>query len=55
MCKDKYCPEVFREFDKLHDYYIGEINKLKAEIKDWEYKYNELVNIYADKLLKEEE
>jgi len=53
MCKDKYCKEVYAEFDKLHDYYREEISKLKSEIKNWEYKYYELVNVYAGKLLKD--
>lgn len=52
-CDGNYCNEVYREFNVLHDYYIDEINKLKSEIKDWEYKYNELLNIYANKFLKD--
>ena len=53
MCEKKYCPEVFAELDKIHDYYILQIDELKSKLKDSEDKYMRLVKIYVDKLLKD--
>lgn len=44
MCKDKFCKDAFKEFDRLHDYYIGEIDKYKKvlnEIEEYCNKYGQ--------------
>lgn len=53
MCEKKYCPEVFAELDKIHDYYILQINELKSKLKDTEDKYMRLARVYVDKLVKD--
>lgn len=53
MCKDKYCKEFFAETDRIHDYYITQINELKSKLEELESKYMKLVRIYVDKLLKD--
>lgn len=53
MCRDRYCHSAFREFDKLHDYYLDKIYRLEKENNNLRKHYGDLLRIHFQ--IKEDE